>query len=42
MEFGKSLGDIFETKGEAEDKITKEFKVYYDFTPGTNNPILLF
>ena len=41
-EFTKTLGDVFKTKGENEEQVSKVFEVFYDFTPGTNNPILLF
>ena len=41
-DYGKSLGDLFRTKGEKEKEITKYYEIWYDFTPGTNNPILLF
>ena len=41
-DYAKSLEDLFRTKGEKEKEITKLYEIYYDFTPGTNNPILLF
>lgn len=41
-DYAKSLEDLFRTKGEKEKEITKLYEIYYDFIPGTNNPILLF
>lgn len=36
------LGEIFKTKGEKEEKDAKTFNLFYDFDPGTKNPLLLF
>ena len=40
--YDEKLGKLFNTKGEKEEKDAKKYNLFFDFEPGSKNPLLLF